>query len=87
MKNQMKNQILFKDLPCIKDKAYFIMVAVSGSWLFEATYPINQDNDWCNNFVEEYLSCHDLEDYDVQTMVDDSYEGILEYRLKKAMQL
>ena len=76
----MKNQILFKDLPCIKDKAYFIMVAVSGSWLYEATWPNNQDDKWCENFVKSYLNDHSLKDYDVQTMVDDSYEDIVKYR-------
>ena len=73
----------FNDIPCIKDKAYYIMIAVSGSWMYEATYPSNQDEAWCEKFVKEYLQCHSLEDYDVQMMIDDGYDDLIKYRLQR----
>jgi len=83
--------ITLKELPCIKDQAYFIMVGIEGSWLVEATFPHNQEEEWCKKFVKEFVDSYGwLEDYpndkhllSIQQMIDDSYEEVLQYRMEK----
>ena len=93
----MKKKMLYKDIPCIKDKAYFIMTGLEGSWLVEATDLHNQDEAWCKNFVDAFEADYGVDpEYfimgvkrvcksltSIQEHIDDSYEEILEYRLKK----
>lgn len=72
-----------KDIPCIKDQAYFIMVGTEGSWLFEATYPSNQDEKWCKRFVDTYVEENGWDDKAVQEVIDMYYESVVCYRVKK----
>ena len=92
----MKKQTLFKDIPCVVHQAYFIMIGIEGSWLWEATYPQCEDEAWCKNFVKEFIGAHGdtIQDGDyisranavVQEMIDDSYEDILAIQLRKTLE-
>lgn len=73
------------DIPCVKDQAYFIMVGLNGSWMFDATYPINQDEDWCRQWVKHYTDNCGWDDQTIQMMIDDCYEDILKYRLSESI--
>ena len=73
-------KIQFKDIPCVKDQAYFIMVGIAGSWMFDATYPANQDEEWCKHWVGEYTSNCGWDDQGIQEMIDDSYEDIKKHK-------
>ena len=42
----------------VLDKVYFIMIGHEGSWLWDATHPLNQDEDWCINFIEHFVSVY-----------------------------
>lgn len=87
------DKIKWKDIPCIKDRAYYIMVGIEGSWLYEATYPSNQDEKWCEKFVKTFVDDYGDEvntkygvctqNACIQEMVDDGYEDMLSYRLIK----
>jgi hypothetical protein len=74
------SKITLKTIPCIIDQAYFIMVGLQGSWLWEATYPDCQDEVWCTKFVKEYTQCQGWDDKGVQEHIDCSYEDIISYR-------
>lgn len=78
--------IKLKDIPCVKLQAYFIMVGLSGSWMFDATYPQNQDELWCKNWVQHYTDVYGWDDQTVQMMINDSYEDILSYRLAESIE-
>lgn len=93
---RMKSPILFKDIPCIKNQAYFIMVGLEGSWLWEATYPSCTDEAWCKNFVKQFIINYGdtVQQGDffcksnacVQEHIDNSYEDVIEYQFKKTLE-
>ena len=79
---------LYRELP-IKDKAYFILIGLSGSWLYDALYPHIEDADWCKKFVTEFEdNCGDGSKSwhghaaQIQECIDDSYDDILKYKSK-----
>lgn len=80
------SKITLKELPCVKDQAYYIMVGVSGSWLYEALHPRCEDEKWCVQFVSLYVDSHGWDCSDIQEMIDCSYEDILKYRLIKVIE-
>ena len=55
----------------IVEQAAVIMTATEGSWLFNATYPSNQSDAWCKNFVDEFLRDHSADD---QRILDEIQE-------------
>lgn len=59
------------DITNIRQQVYYIMTGISGSWLWEATYPHNQDHEFCERFMKEYLSTHDGKDPQIQELIDE----------------
>ena len=43
------------------DQAYYIMVGLNGSWLYNSTSPSNKDKKWCENFVNGFKSDYGME--------------------------
>ena len=82
---QVNKGIRLEEIPCIKDQAYFIMVGIEGSWLYEATYPNNQDETWCAKFVKAFVDDNGWERESIQQSINDSYEWIMSNRLKAIM--
>ena len=95
-----KDVIKLKDIQCIKDQAYFIMVGLNGSWLYNACYPSTEDEAWCKNFVNCFAADYGLEEvwidqfgeehrvnmvHTIQEHINESYEDIMEYRLKQTL--
>lgn len=77
----------FNDIPCIKDKAYFIMTGIEGSWLWEACYPAVLEESFCKKFVETFLADYDIDDRpEIQEMIDCSYDEIMQNRAKRALE-
>ena len=96
-----KDVIKLKDIPCIKDQAYFIMVGLEGSWLYNACYPSVEDEAWCKNFVNCFADDYGLDEVytdkfgeehrvrsisTIQQHINESYEDIMEYRLKSTLE-
>lgn len=79
--------MIYKDIPCIKDKAYFIIVGMNGSWLYDALYPQIKDEEFCKRIVVNFES--DFGDDDeyipesVKQYINDSYDDIMSYRASR----
>jgi hypothetical protein len=77
----------YKDIPCIKDKAYFIVVGINGSWLYNSLYPYIEEEYFCKNIVEHFESESHVDDWpEIQQHIDDSYDEIMRYRMSRSLE-
>lgn len=72
-----------KEIPCVKDQAYFILIGVNGSWIYEILHKQLEDKEFCKQVVEYFVADYGWNSPPVQNHIDDSYEDIMEYRRKK----
>jgi hypothetical protein len=70
----------------IKDKAYFIVVGINGSWLWNSMYPHVDTEEFCKSIVDNFESEHYVTDFpEIQQHIDDCYEDIMEYRAARVL--
>lgn len=80
------------NIPCVKDQAYYIMIGLSGSWLWNACHPQSDDLEWCKQFVQHFDDDCGLEYQDnythrsIQMMIDDGYDDLVRYKLMETIQ-
>jgi hypothetical protein len=71
----------------IKNQAYFIIVGLNGSWLYNALYPHIEQEEFCAKIVDNFLSDHAYEDCvtnGINAHINDSYDDILSYQAQQA---
>ena len=60
----------------IKDQAYYIMVGLEGSWLYNALHKQAEDETWCVEFVAQWKEDGGEVDRDrVEHYINENYEG------------
>lgn len=68
----------------IKDKAYFILVGINGSWLYNSLFPHIESEEFCKQIVDNFESEHYASDFpEIQQHIDDTYDFILENRARE----
>ena len=90
-----KRDIDLWSLP-IQDQAYWILVGLLGSWIYDALYDDIEGNDEiniarCQRIVTEYknINCYSADGTlhppcsMVQDYLNESYDGVMEYRAKR----
>jgi len=89
--------MLYRNLPTYKDKAFFIMVGMSGTWLLDATHPQCRDEAWCKRFVQHFEGDYGDGTPDkwggkppiihqvIQQMIDDQWEDQVNNGVKMLM--
>jgi 2-phosphoglycerate kinase len=73
----------YKDIPCIKDKTYFILATFNGSWLTNSIWKELNDEEFCRRIIRGFEDNMMFALPSVQRTIDDSYEEILDYRASK----
>jgi len=79
--------MIYKNIPCVKDKAYFIIVGMNGSWLYDALYPQIEDEEFCQRIVDKFEGDFGDEYIPdcVQENINDSYNDIMRYRAERLL--
>ena len=68
----------------IKWQAYYIIVGLNGSWLYDALYPQIEEEEFCAKIVSNFLGVYAYEDCvtnGINAYINDSYDDILSYQL------
>ena len=71
----------------IRHQAYFIIVGLNGSWLYNALYPHIEEEEFCAKIVSEFLGDYAYEDCvtnGIDAYVNDSYDHILKCEAERA---
>jgi hypothetical protein len=69
----------------VQDQAYYILVAINGSWIYNALHARLKDEALCAEIVREFLLDNEggeLVD-DVETFINESHDDLLEFRKNK----
>ena len=76
----MKKYKSLNDVKTIQMQVYFMMVAQNGSWLWDATYPVNQDEEFCKNFIKQFYTIFEHDDAQVVEHINLEYDDIIAYK-------
>lgn len=76
----------YQDIPCVKDKAYFILVTYNGSWLINSMWDELNNEDFCRRIISgfEQDMMHDISS--IQQIIDESYDEMMSYRARQVLE-